>query len=72
MLENYCEKMIDILDHIKNSQKEKINSAAKIAAKVIENDGIIYIFGCGHSHLIGLDCFYRAGLPMSARCSIPT
>ena len=28
---------------------------------VIKNDGIIYIFGCGHSHLIGLDCFYRAG-----------
>ena len=32
-----------------------------MVAEVIKNDGIIYIFGCGHSHLIGLDCFYRAG-----------
>ena len=61
MLENYCEKIIDILNSIKNSQAEKIKQAADMVAKVIENDGIIYIFGCGHSHLIGLDCFYRAG-----------
>ena len=61
MLENYCEKIIDILNSIKNSQAEKIKQAAEMVAKVIENDGIIYIFGCGHSHLIGLDCFYRAG-----------
>ena len=32
-----------------------------MVAKTIENDGLIYIFGCGHSHLIALDCFYRAG-----------
>ena len=30
-------------------------------AEVIRQDGIVYVFGCGHSHLIGLDCFYRAG-----------
>ena len=22
---------------------------------------LIFVFGCGHSHLIALDCFYRAG-----------
>lgn len=32
-----------------------------MVANTIEKDGIIYVFGCGHSHLIGLDCFYRAG-----------
>ena len=32
-----------------------------MVADTIKADGIIYIFGCGHSHLIGLDCFYRAG-----------
>ena len=30
-------------------------------AEVIRQGGIVYVFGCGHSHLIGLDCFYRAG-----------
>lgn len=28
---------------------------------VIKNDGLIYTFGRGHSHLPGLDAFYRAG-----------
>ena len=61
MLENYCDKIIDILNQIKNTQGEKIMAAAKIVAETIKNDGIVYIFGCGHSHLLGLDCFYRAG-----------
>jgi len=61
MIEKYCERIIDILSLIKNSQAEKIRQAANMIAKVIKNDGIIYIFGCGHSHLIGLDCFYRSG-----------
>lgn len=61
MLENYFDNIISILNRIKNSQAEKIRQAANMVDKVIENNGIIYIFGCGHSHLIGLDCFYRAG-----------
>ena len=61
MLENYCEKLISILNDIKNSQSEEIIKVANKVSQVIENNGIIYIFGCGHSHFIGLDCFYRAG-----------
>lgn len=61
IFEKYYSEIITILEKIKNTQKERIESAAKMIANVIENDGIIYIFGCGHSHLIGLDCFYRAG-----------
>ncbi len=59
--EKYYEKLISVLQSIKDTQKEKIVQASEIVAKTIENDGIIYIFGCGHSHLLGLDCFYRAG-----------
>ena len=61
IFEKYYSEITNILEKIKISQKEKIEQASKKVAKVIENDGIIYIFGCGHSHLIGLDCFYRAG-----------
>ena len=32
-----------------------------MVAEVIQNDGLIFTFGCGHSHLPGLDAFYRAG-----------
>ncbi|MBO5021773.1 MAG: SIS domain-containing protein [Clostridia bacterium] len=61
IFEEYYGKLTDILENIKNSQGEKIKAAAELVAETIKNDGIIYIFGCGHSHLIGLDCFYRAG-----------
>ncbi len=35
--------------------------AARAVADTIKNDGLIFVFGCGHSHLPGLDTFYRAG-----------
>ena len=61
LIEAYYARLTEVLEAVKTTQKEKILQAAQMAAKVIENDGIIYIFGCGHSHLLALDCFYRAG-----------
>ncbi len=61
IFEDYLGKITSVLNKIKETQKEKILSAAEMVAETIRNDGIIYIFGCGHSHLIALDCFYRAG-----------
>ncbi|MBE6808434.1 MAG: SIS domain-containing protein [Ruminococcaceae bacterium] len=61
IFEEYYGKLTDILEDVKNTQGEKIMAVAELVAETIKNDGIIYIFGCGHSHLIGLDCFYRAG-----------
>lgn len=61
MLDSYYEKLLAVLKAVKDTQSEKISTAADIVAETIKNNGIIYIFGCGHSHLLGLDCFYRAG-----------
>lgn len=59
--EKYFEGVISVLERIKNTQSDKIKAAAAMVAEVIENNGIIYAFGCGHSHLAALDCFYRSG-----------
>ena len=61
MIEKYYEQIVHILGQIKDTQAGKMKAAAAMVADVIKADGIIYVFGCGHSHLIGLDCFYRAG-----------
>lgn len=61
MLNTYFESNLAVLEKIRATQSENIVKAADIAARTILNDGIIYIFGCGHSHLIALDNFYRAG-----------
>ena len=59
--DTYLQSIIRILNKIADTQNDKLSKAAQMVSEVIKNDGIIYIFGCGHSHLIGLDCFYRAG-----------
>lgn len=59
--DTYLASITDILNKIVNTQNDKLSKASQMVAEVIKNNGIIYIFGCGHSHLIGLDCFYRAG-----------
>ncbi len=57
----YLDNIIKNLQDIENSQQVKLEKAQKIVADVIENDGIIHVFGCGHSHIPALDTFYRAG-----------
>lgn len=59
--DKYFSDIIKLLSDVHNTQQEKLQKASRIVADTIKNDGIIYIFGCGHSHLLSLDCFYRAG-----------
>ena len=59
IIESYFKSVTGILEKIKDTQKKKIEAVSKMVADVLKKDGIIYMFGCGHSHLIALDCFYR-------------
>ena len=61
MINGYFEKNLAILNRIHQTQKAAMEKAAQMAADTICKGGIIYIFGCGHSHLIAMDNFYRAG-----------
>ena len=61
ILDTYFEKNLAVLEQIRSTQRERISRAAGIAADTIQKGGVIYIFGCGHSHLIAMDNFYRAG-----------
>lgn len=60
-MKEYLNKITAILNRIETEESEKLQAAAELVAKVIERDGLIFVFGCGHSHLPGLDAFYRAG-----------
>ena len=60
-MSEYLEKIIYNLNTIEVEEAEALAEATKKVAEVIENDGLIFTFGCGHSHLPGLDAFYRAG-----------
>ena len=64
----YYNEVLKVLDRVMKTQRKEIEAAAKLASEVILRDGLIYVFGCGHSHIIGEDLFYRAGglAPVSA------
>lgn len=60
-MSTYLDKIVDILKQIECEEAETIRKASERVRDVIKNDGLIFTFGCGHSHLPGLDTFYRAG-----------
>lgn len=61
LLDQYAEHIISAIGAIRDGQREKLLQAARLAADTIEKDGIIYIFGCGHSGILACEGFYRAG-----------
>lgn len=60
-MSEYLTKIIDILKRIEDEESEKLDRVSEMVANTITQDGLIFVFGCGHSHLPGLDAFYRAG-----------
>ena len=60
-MNEYLEKIVECLKRIDAEEHDTISRAADVVADVIARDGIVFVFGCGHSHLPALDAFYRAG-----------
>jgi uncharacterized phosphosugar-binding protein len=61
MIELFFEKTTDALHKIVETQKENISRAAEAVTQTIKNDGIIHVFGTGHSHMLALEMYGRAG-----------
>jgi len=61
MIQSYLDIVQKKLNDITQQQSYKITSTAVELAKIINRGGVIYIFGCGHSHIFAEDVFYRAG-----------
>ena len=57
----YASRIQEILDGILSTQMEAILEAARIVAEAVAQDGILYTFGTGHSHVIAEDICSRAG-----------
>ena len=57
----YYDSIKDILDTVYASEKDKIERAGRCVADTIMGDGLVHGFGCGHSHMLMEELFYRAG-----------
>jgi len=57
----YFNNVIELLNGINNSQQSQMAVAGHILANTLEHDGLIHVFGCGHSHMLSEELFFRAG-----------
>lgn len=57
----YLNAITALLSRLAREQGDALAKAADAVADVICRDGLVHVFGCGHSHLAALDTFYRAG-----------
>ena len=60
-MREYLDQITSILNRIEDEDPAALAVASDAVADVICGDGLVYVFGCGHSHLVALDTFYRAG-----------
>ena len=57
----YYNEISERLGKIVHFQKEKLEEGSRQIANAILKNKMIYIFGCGHSHILSEEGFYRAG-----------
>ena len=61
MAYEYQEKITALINYAIDHNKEVIDQLAIKFAENIENDKVIHTFGTGHSHMLGIELFARAG-----------
>ena len=58
---SYSNEMLKQLSEIFKGQREEIEEAISEILRTLKEDKIIHTFGSGHSHMVGLELFIRAG-----------
>ena len=69
MYREYLATVETLLEKLVASQENALEQAAAALGDTLFEDGLIYIFGCGHSHMLAEEGFYRAG-GLGAVCPI--
>ena len=59
--QRYQENVTGTLNQIFTQETAKIEQAGSLLAQTLEQDGLLYVFGNGHSHMLAEELFYRAG-----------
>jgi uncharacterized phosphosugar-binding protein len=60
LLDDYRDAIVQVLDRI-TRQRAPLAQAAAWVADSWARDGLVYVVGSGHSHMIAEEVFYRAG-----------
>ncbi|WP_152657556.1 SIS domain-containing protein [Oceanobacillus sp. CFH 90083] len=61
MIHSYFNQITDLLETVEKEEKKAMTAAAEKVSDAIQQGGIIHLFGCGHSHILTEEVYYRAG-----------
>jgi len=61
LIHPFFEAIRQTLDQIEATQADRIRRAAHAIAHSLMKDGILHVFGTGHSHIMAEEVFFRAG-----------
>ncbi|MCC6041760.1 MAG: SIS domain-containing protein [Desulfurococcaceae archaeon] len=59
--ERFYEKVVSVLRRVLEEEEGNIEKASDLMAQALGSDGFIYVFGTGHSMMMAMEMFYRAG-----------
>jgi uncharacterized phosphosugar-binding protein len=57
----YKDKIIELIEKANQKNEKMINQIANLMVEKIEQGGLVYVFGAGHSSLLVEEAFHRAG-----------
>jgi len=57
----FLNNIVNLLNRVLREERENIDRASDLMVQALLGDGYIYIFGTGHSMMMALEMFYRAG-----------
>lgn len=60
-MNQYYKKLKPLIEKTLKNQAKNLNKASALLVSTLKNDGLIYVFGSGHSHMLAEEMFYRAG-----------
>jgi uncharacterized phosphosugar-binding protein len=68
LAEVYIKQIMEMIQTAQDTQMEAVRVGAKLVADAVERDGLLHVFGCGHSQMYAEEVFYRAGglVPVNA------
>jgi len=59
--EVYISEVKKLIENVEKTQMEKIHQVADLAADAFINNNLVYVFGTGHSTIMAIEVFARAG-----------
>ncbi len=57
----FKDKVFELLNRVYAEEFKNIDRASELCASSVSKGGLIYVFGTGHSMLMAMEVFYRAG-----------